>query len=149
MLLLFSQITVVDCTTREFQELILPVGTTYNLTSPGYPVRNYPDNLRCIWYFRVPDGFRVLVNFHDLSLQRYDFLYVASRPLTGNDSPRNLTSPSGTVIAFLTNSRDDDRGFSITVSAINVSYLKGMRYMDLSLFVKFHMCWLMRLLSTK
>ena len=76
--------------TRQVQEIILPVGTTYNLTSPGYPVRNYPGNIICIWKFRVPDGFRVLVNFLDFSLNRYDFLYVASRPLTGNDPPRNF-----------------------------------------------------------
>ena len=114
--------------TREIQELILPVGTTYNLTSPGYPVRNYPDNMFCVWYVRVPDGFRVFVDFHDLSIQRYDYLHVAYRPLTGNDPPRNLTSLSGTVIAFVTDSGNDDRGFSITLSAINVTDLKGMRY---------------------
>ena len=121
-----SQFFIVECMTRQVQEIILPVDTTYNLTSPGYPVRNYPGNIICIWKFRVPDGFRVLVNFLDFSLNRYDFLYVASRPLTGNDPPRNLTSSSGTVIAFLSDFSDGDKGFSITASAINVTDLTGM-----------------------
>ena len=81
-----------------------------NITSPGYPEVNYPNNANCRYEIRVPYGRRILLTFDYFSLeQNYDKLNIMQ-----------LTSGSIVSIANLTGSGNTGRRF---VSAENVFIL--------------------------
>ena len=119
----------VDCGLTSFK---IPVGGAINLTSPGYP-RNYPDNVNCVYFVNVAEGYKLLTQFVDFDLE-YGFdalraLDQEDRPdrsdrhiFTGVNVPRNLTSQTSYFIfQFLSDGGVNSRGFHLMLSSINVT----------------------------
>nr|CAD7455080.1 unnamed protein product [Timema tahoe] len=48
--------------------------TSYNLTSPGYPL-GYEHNLNCEWLIQTPPGFHLQLVFNDVNLEAFDQCY--------------------------------------------------------------------------
>lgn len=47
------------------------VGLRDTIESEGFPSR-YPIDSDCLWRIKLPDGYRIVINFHSFSLRSYD-----------------------------------------------------------------------------
>lgn len=119
----------VDCGTTNFQ---IPVGGAVNVTSPGYP-NNHTNNIYCVYYLDVPEGYKVLIEFLDFHLEAgWDFLTgleSEDRPdpsarirWTGANVSNNFTSRTQSfILAFSADGAVTRRGFQLLISPINVT----------------------------
>ena len=94
-----------------------------NLTTPFYPVLNYPDNTYCKYNITVPDGKRVLVEFLDFHLEdTYDFLNVDGILYTGRDVPDTYLSTTNTLnLWFSSDVWGGEKGYLLRLSSVLVS----------------------------
>ena len=115
---------------------MLTDGNAVNLTTPFYPVVNYPNDLNCQYNITVPDGNRVLVEFLDFHLEDlYDFLNVDGILYTGRDVPDTYLSTTNTLtLTFSSDSVGTEKGYLLRLSSILVS---GMFFFSFSLSFPF------------
>ncbi|XP_006825791.2 protein tolkin-like [Saccoglossus kowalevskii] len=98
-------------------------GGSVNVTSPNFP-NNYPDGVKCEWQVSTLSGKRIMVVFHNLSLQLHqDYLYISDgddirivKLYTGNEIPLSpfISNSSYIHMIFDASSTGNDTGFWVT-----------------------------------
>ena len=102
-----------------------------NLTSPGYPNSNYPDNANCRYEIRVPRDRRIYLRINELDLEQCcDRLFVMEMRsgslvqravLTGylNTSTTFISSENVIILVFTSDGSVTYTGFTASYHTIN------------------------------
>ncbi|XP_022103182.1 uncharacterized protein LOC110985962 isoform X2 [Acanthaster planci] len=95
------------------------------LTSPGWPLRNYPPYTQCLWLLVAEAGYRIVLYFEEFFLEKsFDFLYCGNGDsfnnaflrLSGNRFPIMVASTNNTMfVRFTSDFIIQERGFQLKV----------------------------------
>ncbi|XP_029345465.1 cubilin isoform X2 [Acyrthosiphon pisum] len=105
-------------------------GQKITITSTNYP-KNYDQNLKCVWYLKLPEGNNVDIRFNDIDLDsscdnNYVMLHDGPNPESpvlgkycGNILPENLVATSNKLWVVFSSERgkSNRKGFNLTLES--------------------------------
>ncbi|XP_072015922.1 uncharacterized protein [Amphiura filiformis] len=97
-------------------------GETVDVQSPLYP-DFYPNPIECEYVATVPDGYKILVEPKFFQINYFDSLSIDNLTFTGRNIVDNYTTPGTTLMMRFVSEVFPEMGFSIQLSAINVTDL--------------------------
>ncbi|XP_022097839.1 uncharacterized protein LOC110983148 isoform X2 [Acanthaster planci] len=66
----------------------LSLNTSWNITSPGWPVDMYPNKMHCLWLIMAEEGYRVVMTFCEFQTEEgYDLLHFGGGGFSDNFFP--------------------------------------------------------------
>ncbi|KAJ7378657.1 CUB and sushi domain-containing protein 1 [Desmophyllum pertusum] len=101
------------------------------LTSPGYPFNNYPNNLNCTNWIHIPHGYAMRINFVFFRVAcsfGYDYLKITNERSQSFGTFCGMNRPSDVIVTghyvrfiFHTDSFETNSGFNLTLYPVVIS----------------------------